>query len=155
MLHGFGSIVFAQLRWLVQNINKKNQRASVSEIAHLCWLYGDSALVYLLCCLLEEIDFRDSKLQKDQLKAQLLMQEFGKLTVKPNFATLFCKVLLRATLPAVLREDFLHALAKAVKATNAQQLAMGVGLAQCAELTLRAEGIKFLFDLLVSSLILL
>ena len=69
-----GSIVFAQLRYLVQNINKKNQKASVSEIAHLLWLYGESAFIYLLCCLLEEIDFRDPKLQKDQLKAQLLAQ---------------------------------------------------------------------------------
>ena len=76
---GFGSIVFAQLRWLVQNINKKNQKASVSEITHLLWLYGESAFVYLLCCLLEEIDFRDAKLQKDQLKVQLLCQEFAKL----------------------------------------------------------------------------
>ena len=44
----------------------------MSEIAHLLWLYGESAFVYLLCCLLEEIDFRDPKLQKDQLKAKLL-----------------------------------------------------------------------------------
>ena len=141
----FGSIVFAQLRYLVANINKRNQRASVSEIAHLLWLYGESAFVFLLCCLFEEIDFRDPKLQKDQLKAQLLAQEFAKLTAKPNFVTLFCEILSKAQLQtAPLQEDFLHAVAKAVKATSAQQLAMGLGLAQCAEPTLRAEGAKFL-----------
>ena len=136
-LQGFGSIVFAQLRYLVQNINKKNQKASVSEISHLLWLYGESAFVYLLCCLLEEIDFRDPKLQKDQLKAQLLAQEFAKLASKPNFMTLFCEVLGKAALPAQLQEDFLHAVAKAVKATTAQQLSMGLALAQCGDTVLR------------------
>ena len=139
-----GSLVFAQLRYLVQNINKKNQKASVSEIAHLLWLYGDSALVFLLSCLLEEIDFRDHKLQKDQLKAQLLAQEFAKLAAIPNFVSLFCDAIARASLPTVLHEDFLHAVAKAVKATTAQQLAMGLGLAQCGDTALRAEGTKFL-----------
>ena len=120
-IQGFGSVVFAQLRYLVQNINKKNQKASVSEIAHLLWLYGESAFVYLLCCLLEEIDFRDPKLQKDQLKAQLLAQEFAKLAARPNFVTLFSEVLMKASLPSPLQEDFLHAMAKAVKASSAQQ----------------------------------
>ena len=141
---GFGSIVFAQLRYLVQNINKKNQKASVSEISHLLWLYGESAFVFLLCCLLEEIDFRDPKLQKDLLKAQLLAQEFAKLASKPNFVTLFCEVLGKAALPAQLQEDFLHAVAKAVKATTAQQLTMGLALAQCGDTALRGEGAKFL-----------
>ena len=141
---GFGSIVFAQLRYLVQNINKKNQKASVAEINHLLWLYGESAFVYLLCCLLEEIDFRDPKLQKDQLKAQLLTQEFAKLANRANFVSIFCEMLSKASLPAQLQEDFLHAVAKAVKATNSQQLAMGLGLAQCTDTTLRAEGAKFL-----------
>lgn len=138
------SIVFAQLRYLVQNINKKNQKASISEIAHLLWLYGDSALVFLLSCLLEEIDFRDQKLQKDQLKAQLLAQEFARLASLPNFVTIFCDAIARASLPQALQEDFLHAIAKAVKATTTQQLAMGLGLAQCGDTTLRAEGTKFL-----------
>ena len=143
-LQGFGSIVFAQLRYLVQNINKKNQKVSISEIAHLLWLYGESAFVYLLVCLLEEIDFRDPKLQKDQLKAQLLAQEYAKLTSRPNFVSLFCEIITKAALPTPLQEEFLHQVAKAVKATNAQQLAMGLGLAQCSDQAIRAEGSKFL-----------
>ena len=143
-LQGFGSIVFAQLRYLVQNINKKNQKASVLEIAHLLWLYGESAFVYLLICLVEEIDFRDPKLQKDQLKVQLLTQEFSKVAARPNFVSLFCEIIAKAALPTPLQEDFLHAVAKAVKATSAQQLAMGLGLAQCSDQAIRAEGSKFL-----------
>ena len=60
----FGSIVFAQIRYLVVNLNKKNQKSSTSELAQLIGLYGESALVYMLRCLIEEIDFRDAKLQK-------------------------------------------------------------------------------------------
>lgn len=143
-LAGFGSIVFAQLRYLVQNINKKNQKASSTEISHLLWLYGESSFVHLIVCLLEEIDFRDPKLQKDLLKAQLLTQEFAKLAARPNFVTLFCEIIAKAALPTPLQEDFLHAVAKAVKATNAQQLALGLGLAQCSDQAIRTEGSKFL-----------
>ena len=64
--------------------------------------------------------------------------------MKANFVSIFCEVLSKASLPAQLQEDFLHAVAKAVKATTAQQLAMGLGLAQCTDTTLRAEGAKFL-----------
>ena len=63
-----GTLVFAQLRYLVLNLNKKNQKAALAEIAHLLGLYGESAFVYLLRCLVEEIDFRDTKQQKHQLK---------------------------------------------------------------------------------------
>ena len=42
------------------------------------------------------------------------------------------------------QEDFLHAVSKAVKASGAQQLAMGLGLAQSADALLRTEGTKFL-----------
>ena len=78
-IQGFGSIVFAQIRYLVVNLNKKNQKSSTSEIAHLLGMYGEGAFIYLIQCLVEEIDFRDAKLQKDQLKVQLLATEFGKL----------------------------------------------------------------------------
>ena len=77
-IQGFGSIVFAQLRYLVVNLNKKNQKSSTSEIANLLGMYGEGAFVHLLQCLVEEIDFRDVKLQKDQLKVQLLEKEFAK-----------------------------------------------------------------------------
>lgn len=138
----FGSIVFAQIRYLVVNLNKKNQKSSVSEIAHLLGLYGESAFVYLLRCLTEEIDFRDPKLQKDQLKVQLLCQEYAKLMSLPNHATILCDVLKVATVST--QEDFLGALCKAVKASTAQQIAMGLALAQCADGQLSSDGLKLL-----------
>ena len=140
----FGSIVFAQIRYLVVNLNKKNQKSSTSELAQLIGLYGESALVYMLRCLIEEIDFRDAKLQKDQLKVQLLTQEFGKLVSRPNFTTLVCGVFGEASLPAALQEEFLHAVSRAVKATTQQQLVLGLGLAQGLDESLAAEGEKFL-----------
>ena len=82
----------SQIRYLVVNLNKKNQKSSTSEIAHLQGMYGEGAFVYLIQCLVEEIDFRDTKLQKDQLKVQLLAQEFGKLACKPNFTQAVCQI---------------------------------------------------------------
>ena len=80
-IQGFGSVVFAQIRYLVVNLNKRNQKMTVAEIAQLLELYGQDAFVHLMRCLLEEVDFRDARLQKDQLKVQLLTQEFPQLTL--------------------------------------------------------------------------
>ena len=115
-IQGFGSIVFAQIRYLVVNLNKKNQKSSTSEIAHLLRMYGQGAFIYLIQCLVEEIDFRDAKLQKDQLKVQLLAQEFGKLAGKPNFTQAVTQIFGSATLASPLTEEFLVALVKAIKA---------------------------------------
>ena len=115
-IQGFGSIVFAQIRYLVVNLNKKNQKSSTSEIAHLLGMYGEGAFIYLIQCLVEEIDFRDAKLQKDQLKVQLLATEFGKLAGKPNFTQAVTQIFGSATLATPLTEEFLVALIKAIKA---------------------------------------
>ena len=106
----------SQIRYLVVNLNKKNQKSSTSEIAHLQGMYGEGAFVYLIQCLVEEIDFRDTKLQKDQLKVQLLAQEFGKLASKPNFTQAVCQIFGGATLASPLTEEFLVTLIKAIKA---------------------------------------
>jgi hypothetical protein len=92
----------------------------------------------------EEIDFRDTKLQKDQLKVQLLAQEFGKLASKPNFTQAVCQIFGGATLASPLTEEFLVTLIKAIKAPMNQALALGVGLAQAPREDLSAEGGKFL-----------
>ena len=143
-IQGFGSIVFAQIRYLVVNLNKKNQKSSMSEIAHLLGMYGEGAFIYLIQCLVEEIDFRDAKLQKDQLKVQLLAQEFGKLAGKPNFTQAVTQIFGSATLATPLTEEFLVALVKAIKAPMNQALALGVGLAQGPDQILSSEGGKFL-----------
>ena len=59
-LAGFGSIVFAQIRFLVVNLNKKNQQSTVAELNQLVNLYGLDARVFLISCLVDETDFRDS-----------------------------------------------------------------------------------------------
>ena len=115
-IQGFGSIVFAQIRYLVVNLNKKNQKSSTSEIAHLLGMYGEGAFIYLIQCLVEEIDFRDAKLQKDALKVQLLATEFGKLAGKPNFTQAVTQIFGSAALASPLNEEFLVALVKAIKA---------------------------------------
>lgn len=144
-MQGFGSIVFAQIRFLVVNLNKRNQKMSVAEVAHLLGLYGQDAFVHLIRCLLEEVDFRDAKLQKDQLKVQLLSQEFAQLTLRANSVSLVGEVFSSLALPqGMTQEDFLHAIVKGVKASMSQQVALGFALAQHPDEQTRTEGEKFL-----------
>ena len=140
-IQGFGSVVFAQIRYLVVNLNKRNQKMTVAEIAQLLELYGQDAFVHLMRCLLEEVDFRDARLQKDQLKVQLLTQEFPQLTLRPNFVSALGEVFSSVALPSQMsHEDFLQAVIKGVKATMPQQLALGFALAQHADETIRTMG---------------
>ena len=141
----FGTIVLAQLRYLVSNLQKKNAKASVAEIESLLQLYGDAAVGWLLTILLQEIDFKTSQ-QKDAFKVALLAQEFPRLTARPNAGTLVCEVF-QAAFPAgsgALSEETLHGVAKAAKASLAQQLAVGLGLARSHDSAVSMEGIKFL-----------
>ena len=120
-------------------------KASVAEIESLLQLYGDAAVGWLLTILLQEIDFKTSQ-QKDAFKVALLAQEFPRLTARPNAGTLVCEVF-QAAFPAgsgALSEETLHGVAKAAKASLAQQLAVGLGLARSHDSAVSMEGIKFL-----------
>jgi len=141
---GFGSVVFAQIRWLISNMTRKNQKSSASELAHLLGMYGECAFTFLVRCLLEDIDFRESRVQQHALKLPLLTQQFGKLVTRPNFASLIGEAFGGAALSAPLTDEWLVSVGKAIRATPAQQLALGLGIAQLAEAPLAAEGDKFL-----------
>src|SRR5271163_3512006 len=99
-MHNCGALVGSQIRFLITNITKKNFKAHSAELAQVCCycqiiapmpitflqlvsLYGQDAYVYLICCLVEQIDFRDVKGLKDQLKLHLLKEEMGQLSKHP------------------------------------------------------------------------
>ena len=52
-------------------------------------LYGEDARIFLLNCLVKDIDFRG---QKDTLKIQLLTHEVAQASSRPNFTTFICEV---------------------------------------------------------------
>lgn len=55
-------------------------------------LYGEDARIFLLNCLVKDIDFRDARGQKDALKIQLLTHEVSQASSRPNFTTFICEV---------------------------------------------------------------
>lgn len=114
-------------------------------------LYGEDARIFLLRCLMEEIDFRDSSRNnahhKDHLKIQLLTHEISQASTKPNFTTAICEAM-QATISGPitngnnnsirdgspfhqsLTEEFLHQFCKLLKLPIPQQIAIGVALVQ-------------------------
>lgn len=59
----------------------------------LVGLYGEDARIFLLNCLVKDIDFRDPRNQtRDALKIQLLTHEIAQASSRPNFTTFICEV---------------------------------------------------------------
>lgn len=66
-----------------------------SSLSHpqLVGLYGEDARIFLLNCLVKDIDFRDDRNQtRDALKIQLLAHEIAQASSRPNFTTFLCEV---------------------------------------------------------------
>ena len=125
----------------------EEERQSVGRwIESLLQLYGDAAVGWLLTILLQEIDFKTSQ-QKDAFKVALLAQEFPRLTARAERGHARVREVFQAAFPAgsgALSEETLHRVAKAAKASLAQQLAVGLGLARSHDSAVSMEGIKFL-----------
>lgn len=103
-------------------------------------LYGQDAYIYLISCLVEQIDFRDSKGAKDQLKIQLLKEEIGTLTKQPNFASVICQAFEGID---TLHEEFIVHFSKCLKLTLSQEILLALGLASSAAPNIQAEGTLF------------
>jgi CCR4-NOT transcription complex subunit 1 len=68
-------------------------RSGIVYASQLVGLYGEDARIFLLSCLVKEIDFRDARgQQKDALKIQLLAHEVAQASSRPNFTTFLCEV---------------------------------------------------------------
>jgi len=133
--------VFSQIRLLVANLTKKTFKSNIHELQSLVKMYGFDAQLHLLRCLVEEIDFRDQKSQKDQARVQLFIQEIHRLQDAPNFPSLLCQAIERV---GNIHDDFLSSFVKTTKLPLAQQIALGVGLVQTGDEVLQAEGLKFM-----------
>lgn len=134
------SPLFWQMQYLIQNLSKKNFKSNVAELNQLVDLYGQDARIFLLGCLIEEIDFRDSKTQKDALRIQLLSHEMSQASLLPNFTSIMAQVMHKST---VVTEDFLAQFCKVAKLGIPQQTMMGLALASNPTPS-AAAGLKFL-----------
>eukprot|EP00736_Rhodelphis_marinus_P014468 Rmarinus@m.14689 len=134
------SVVFTQIRYLISNITKKNAKGTQAELNQLLASYGSDARQYLLRCLVDQIDFRDTKSTslKDSLKIHLLSAEFNQLSSRPNFHTLVAHALEGLKGSDV---EILNNFCRVLKLSTAQQIL--VGLAVC-EQNVNSEGVLFL-----------
>lgn len=106
-------------------------------INQLVGLYGQDAYVYLICCLVEQIDFRDVKGSKDTLKMQLLKEEMGHLSKQPNFASVICQAFEGVD---SLHDDFISHFSKSLKLGLPQEILLALGLASAASPNVQVEG---------------
>ncbi|XP_030222801.1 CCR4-NOT transcription complex subunit 1 isoform X1 [Gadus morhua] len=86
------SLALSQISYLVDNLTKKNYRASQQEIQHIVNCHGPEADRHLLRCLFSHVDFSgDGKSSgKDFHQTQFLIQECVSLISKPNFISSLC-----------------------------------------------------------------
>eukprot|EP01102_Stenamoeba_stenopodia_P006983 TRINITY_DN1952_c0_g1_i4.p1 TRINITY_DN1952_c0_g1~~TRINITY_DN1952_c0_g1_i4.p1 ORF type:complete len:1011 (-),score=209.50 TRINITY_DN1952_c0_g1_i4:491-3523(-) len=141
-INNFSHIVGSQIRFLVGNLNKKNFKSSVAELKQITTLYGYESFVYLLQILFHQIDFREQKGNKDQLKLQLLGQQISEISSAPNFATILTLAILNGL--DSIPEDLISYLSKVLKLPLTQELQLALGLIESSEAQLQQQGIKFL-----------
>ncbi|KDO28102.1 hypothetical protein SPRG_06770 [Saprolegnia parasitica CBS 223.65] len=140
----FASPLFWQIHYLITSLSKKNFKTHVAELNQLVGLYGEDARVYLLGCLVREIDFRDTKSHKDSLKVQLLTHEIGQASTKPNFTTYLVHAIQGDGQGSVVNEEFLLHFCKVVKLSLPQQITIGLAFANVEARSLAMEAISFL-----------
>lgn len=146
----FASPLFWQINYLVTNLSKKNFKSNVAELNQLVELYGEDARIFLLNCLVKDIDFRDTHGQKDALKIQLLTHEISQASSRPNFTTFICEAIegsspdIAAISGQHVTEDFLHHFCKMLKLSLPQQVTVGLAFAQGENAQSAAQAIQFL-----------
>mmetsp|Transcript_26187 Transcript_26187/g.86121 ORF Transcript_26187/g.86121 Transcript_26187/m.86121 type:complete len:2355 (-) Transcript_26187:1156-8220(-) len=138
MVVNFGHVVFAQVRQLVSNLNKKNFKATSGELNQLLEVYGHDVHVFLFRSLINQLDLKNAKSITDQTKLQLLAQELGTVMTKPNFASVICQ----AFEGIHLTEELCNNLAKTLKLTFAQHLTFGLALCQSQDQSVHQKGTR-------------
>ncbi|TDH65786.1 hypothetical protein CCR75_009587 [Bremia lactucae] len=146
----FASPLFWQINYLVTNLSKKNFKTSVAELNQLVELYGEDARIFLLNCLVQGVDFRDTRGQKDALKIQLLTHEVAQASSRPNFTTFICEAI-EGSSPysspiseCHVTENFLNIFSKTLKLSLPQQVTVGLAFAQGNNFERSAQAIQFL-----------
>ncbi|PRP81377.1 hypothetical protein PROFUN_11064 [Planoprotostelium fungivorum] len=135
-----GLLVGSQIRFLLTNLNRKNFKSSTTEIHQLVDQYGHDAYLCLLRSLISNIDLKDQKGQKDQLRIQLLCQEIGQIQKEHNSVSLLSQAFDGIT-PS---EDFILNFSKLLKLPPAQEILVGISLAHSLIPAFREEGIRYL-----------
>ncbi|XP_051057874.1 CCR4-NOT transcription complex subunit 1 isoform X8 [Phodopus roborovskii] len=143
------SLALSQISYLVDNLTKKNYRASQQEIQHIVNRHGPEADRHLLRCLFSHVDFSgDGKSSgKDFHQTQFLIQECASLITKPNFISTLSYAIdnplhyQKSLKPA---PHLFAQLSKVLKLSKVQEVIFGLALLNSSSSDLRGFAAQFI-----------
>ncbi|KAM4618701.1 CCR4-NOT transcription complex subunit 1 isoform 7-T7 [Polymixia lowei] len=143
------SLALSQISYLVDNLTKKNYRASQQEIQHIVNRHGPEADRHLLRCLFSHVDFSgDGKSSgKDFHQTQFLIQECVSLISKPNFISTLCYAIdnpLHYQKSLKPSAHLFTQLSKVLKLSKVQEVIFGLALLNSCNADLRGFAAQFI-----------
>ncbi|KAJ1081954.1 hypothetical protein NDU88_002126 [Pleurodeles waltl] len=143
------SLALSQISYLVDNLTKKNYRASQQEIQHIVTQHGPEADRHLLRCLFSHVDFSgDGKSSgKDFHQTQFLIQECTSLITKPNFISTLSYAIdnpLHYQKSIKPSPHLFTQLSKVLKLSKVQEVIFGLALLSSSSSELRAFAGQFI-----------
>nr|XP_061812349.1 CCR4-NOT transcription complex subunit 1-like isoform X2 [Nerophis lumbriciformis] len=143
------SLALSQISYLVDNLTKKNYRASQQEIQHIVNRHGPEADRHLLRCLFSHVDFSgDGKSSgKDFHQTQFLIQECVSLISKPNFISTLCYAIdnpLHYQKSLKPSAHLFTQLSKVLKLSKVQEVIFGLALLNSSNADLRGFSAQFI-----------
>uniref|UniRef100_A0A3P8X1I3 CCR4-NOT transcription complex, subunit 1 n=1 Tax=Cynoglossus semilaevis TaxID=244447 RepID=A0A3P8X1I3_CYNSE len=143
------SLALSQISYLVDNLTKKNYRASQQEIQHIVNRHGPEADRHLLRCLFSHVDFSgDGKSSgKDFHQTQFLIQECVSLISKPNFISTLCYAIdnpLHYQKSLKPSAHLFTQLSKVLKLSKVQEVIFGLALLNSSNTDLRGFAAQFI-----------
>ncbi|XP_024235710.1 CCR4-NOT transcription complex subunit 1 isoform X16 [Oncorhynchus tshawytscha] len=142
------SLALSQISYLVDNLTKKNYRASQQDIQHIVNRHGPEADRHLLRCLFSHVDFSgDGKSSgKDFHQTQFLIQECVSLISKPNFISTLCYTIdnpLHYQKSLKPSTHLFTQLSKVLKLSKVQEVIFGLALLNSCNADLRGFAAQF------------
>ncbi|XP_029009006.1 CCR4-NOT transcription complex subunit 1 isoform X9 [Betta splendens] len=134
------SLALSQISYLVDNLTKKNYRASQQEIQHIVNRHGPEADRHLLRCLFSHVDFSGDGKSSGKDFHQFLIQECVSLISKPNFISTLCYAIdnpLHYQKSLKPSTHLFTQLSKVLKLSKVQEVIFGLALLNSSNIDLR------------------
>ncbi|XP_057692286.1 CCR4-NOT transcription complex subunit 1 isoform X9 [Corythoichthys intestinalis] len=141
------SLALSQISYLVDNLTKKNYRASQQEIQHIVNRHGPEADRHLLRCLFSHVDFSGDGKSSGKDFHQFLIQECVSLISKPNFISTLCYAIdnpLHYQKSLKPSAHLFTQLSKVLKLSKVQEVIFGLALLNSSNADLRGFSAQFI-----------
>ncbi|XP_029991873.1 CCR4-NOT transcription complex subunit 1 isoform X2 [Sphaeramia orbicularis] len=141
------SLALSQISYLVDNLTKKNYRASQQEIQHIVNRHGPEADRHLLRCLFSHVDFSGDGKSSGKDFHQFLIQECVSLISKPNFISTLCYAIdnpLHYQKSLKPSAHLFTQLSKVLKLSKVQEVIFGLALLNSSNADLRGFAAQFI-----------